>query len=671
MSDSTRKPLFTMALMFIAVQLIAISVTPLYEASGMKAFEDEDNIWNPICYIVMIIVFTFLILFIIKKGRKNLINYILLGAVFITISYVVYPFFNEAMGYNPEDSEWKVRDFGYITDIDFLDLNSDGMDEIVLVRNNRTIIILDEGFNVLAKYDALTENDYINDGEAEPAPFPPWNSSGNRIYDMWTIQGTKYAYIYYIDSTGTYYRGFKLDPANGTYPTLEDLKFGMKKTGKNSSAYIGEAYYPNLKTFARSYWGNLTSSLHIVNYTQIVDAPQAPHFMPGHATFVDNVGPSMAVAWNKFIMHTGDELLLYKKEPPRNEDTNGTLVRTVDFEDMLGMEIVPKGLKFDKGKGSLVAWNSSKIVVYDEDLNKLWSAKHARIKDVEAANLWGTDIPELVVRTGNRIQIYNGEELQARWDLDVDVGFIDSGGSGIAIGETDGDPDTKVLMLGTGNGINYERIEEGEYRLITPPKILALVVAILLTFALMKWPEWYVVDSVGIMVAAGAASLFGLSFSILPTIILLSILLIYDAISVYKTKHMVDLADNVVEMHLPLLVVVPKDKDYSFKEQGSIKEQIDKGEEREAMFMGLGDLIVPSILVVSSYRYLAQNEWMFGLTTNMIVALAVSIGILCGYGVLSYYVAKGKPQAGLPFLNSGAMAGYFIAVVILYGNVGF
>ena len=44
---------------------------------------------------------------------------------------------------------------------------------------------------------------------------------------------------------------------------------------------------------------------------------------------------------------------------------------------------------------------------------------------------------------------------------------------------------------------------------------------------------------------AGAASIFGISLTIIPVIILLVILMVYDAISIYKTRS-ITLAEGVV-----------------------------------------------------------------------------------------------------------------------------
>lgn len=191
---------------------------------------------------------------------------------------------------------------------------------------------------------------------------------------------------------------------------------------------------------------------------------------------------------------------------------------------------------------------------------------------------------------------------------------------------------------------------------------VGIIAAVALVVVLYKYPEWYVIDLCGVIVGAGAIAIFGVSLSILLVIILLLVLAVYDAISVYKTKHMIDLADTVMDLKLPVLLVVPKIRKYSLiQETKSLKEKLKEDEERDAFFMGLGDVVMPGILVVAAYHTLSPG---------LAVGLSTLAGTLVGFLVLMTFVIKGKPQAGLPLLCSGAILGFLISSLYFLGLTG-
>ncbi len=190
---------------------------------------------------------------------------------------------------------------------------------------------------------------------------------------------------------------------------------------------------------------------------------------------------------------------------------------------------------------------------------------------------------------------------------------------------------------------------------VYPNLAVSVALAALLTFLLYKWPEWYVVDSVGILVSAGATAIFGVSFGVLPALILLVLLAVYDYISVYKTKHMLALADSVVGLRLPIMLVVPKHKDYSFlDEREKLTTQVASGKPREAMFMGLGDIVIPSVMVVIGYSGLG----------NAGAAIGALLGTFAGFALLMSFVLRGRPHAGLPSLNGGSILGFFVGFLL-------
>ncbi|MCK5644705.1 MAG: hypothetical protein KAJ19_28155, partial [Gammaproteobacteria bacterium] len=125
------------------------------------------------------------------------------------------------------------------------------------------------------------------------------------------------------------------------------------------------------------------------------------------------------------------------------------------------------------------------------------------------------------------------------------------------------------------------------------PDIIGAVLGLGLMALIHYHPEWYVLDAAGLAMAMGVCAILGISFSIGPVLIMLIALAVYDAIAVYRTGHMVDLADSMVALRLPILLIIPKSRDYSYLEQKGLREELEEGGERGALFMGLGDIIIP------------------------------------------------------------------------------
>ena len=221
--------------------------------------------------------------------------------------------------------------------------------------------------------------------------------------------------------------------------------------------------------------------------------------------------------------------------------------------------------------------------------------------------------------------------------------------------------------------------------------VLTLLFSIGAIWLLHIYPEWYVVNGVGIMVGAGVITLIGVSFVPVLIIGFMIAAAIYDYWAVNGSKHMLELADTMIDLKLPVLLVAPKNADYSFiEEDDSVMRDKEievtkmdwedpvphiKNEEgrptkgRDALFMGLGDVIFPGMLVISSVSFLPQTGGevtyfsAFGVmyADSLTVAMGTLFGGLLGYFALMTQVARGKPQAGLPLLNGGSILGYLVS----------
>ena len=222
----------------------------------------------------------------------------------------------------------------------------------------------------------------------------------------------------------------------------------------------------------------------------------------------------------------------------------------------------------------------------------------------------------------------------------------------------------------------------------------ALAITVVAEVTLYRYPEWWVVNSVGVMVGSGVIVMIGISF--VPTLVIIFMVLaaIYDYWAVHKSKHMLELADTMIGLKLPVLLVAPKEKGYSFLEQeGDIMQDspppppdimeaeiVDRQERmkpkkksRDALFMGLGDVIFPGMLVISAISFLPDwgpeiwNPYGTFYMAQIVVAIGTLIGGILGYVLLMTFVAQGNPQPGLPLLNGGAILGYIISGIYAVG----
>ncbi|MFP8891564.1 presenilin family intramembrane aspartyl protease PSH [Natrialbaceae archaeon A-CW2] len=245
--------------------------------------------------------------------------------------------------------------------------------------------------------------------------------------------------------------------------------------------------------------------------------------------------------------------------------------------------------------------------------------------------------------------------------------------------------------------------------------LFPLVAALAVGVGLLVYPEWYVIDVAGVVMGAGAAGLFGISFGLLPAIVLLVVLAVYDAISVYRTGHMLDLAEGVMDLRIPVLLVIPTSLSYSFLETPPMPDSSEPPEQepsesseqepsepsapdssepaepenetgatvddesleedgelpaaehpegvRDALFIGLGDAVIPTILVASAATFIDEGMLEVPLITLNVPALGAIVGTLVGLLVLLSMVLQGRAHAGLPLLNTGAIGGYLIGAL--------
>ncbi len=218
------------------------------------------------------------------------------------------------------------------------------------------------------------------------------------------------------------------------------------------------------------------------------------------------------------------------------------------------------------------------------------------------------------------------------------------------------------------------------------PMIPAVLLGSAVAIALWVYPEWYIINTAGVLMGAGAAGLFGITFGILPALLLLTVLAVYDAISVYQTEHMLDLADGVMDLRIPAILIIPLTLSYSMLDDTEEDvERLDEATEntdeskpesengtnadedagRDVFFIGLGDAVIPGVLIASAAFFSPAPQFAVPVIELNLPALLALVGMMAGLLVLMRMVMKGRAHAGLPLLNGGAIGGYLLGSLLV------
>ena len=285
------------------------------------------------------------------------------------------------------------------------------------------------------------------------------------------------------------------------------------------------------------------------------------------------------------------------------------------------------------------------------------------IRDVRLTDIDATGYTELLITTDEDARLLYGASMVQRLIIDVPEGENVAVTFGETVQDIEDDTihfyatvitesyaDENAQMVNSSYATSSGVVDSsmflvGGLVIEDIPTIIGLLFSLLLMILLYVHSEWYVVNTVGILVGSGVIVMLGVSF--VPTLIMVFMIAaaIYDAWAVYKSKHMLDLADTMMNLNLPILLVAPQDSDYSMRTDRTTVHDVDEEVEvverevprervvaksNDAMLMGLGDVIFPGMLVLSTLQYISGDN-------GLIMAMTTLVGSLIGYSVLMYY----------------------------------
>ncbi len=699
-----------MALMFIVTILIAMSIQDFYDKDEMRAFGDSGSTKAGFIFMELIFIFIFTagVIYLARKGMEKFIRWGVLFVLWIAMIYTLIPLSHMLLGETAPPLSLEDEN---VTDSYILQVDEDGNGFYLYEPN-------------LGENGSISYMQNAGGGEG--------NYSGASV--TWTHA------IRHDSQQPTSPRISVTDDGiilcEGTRWALLDKQTGVEIDSSQMDCLLGLRYEssdPN--------WENCDG--HEVPQDWLIYGEviwPIPHFHDTEESQVcaGEIGNWMRVFPEGFdsediqlIREVGNEHFLVVSSqwagmvvyPTSGSNSNApeqietTWERDLDGEEYFtsaaygtapGDSIESEELLLVLGtsEGSVSGWVVNQSGVVEKDSSMKFDENNAfdePIRGLLLADCCSGGSNDLWVVEGNDLRIFMGKTLneQSR-NLNIDgdkhvflalhnVENEDSPwDSGILLIEQDGEwtsskytafvPDYAFVISNVG---------------VQWFEIVSFILSIALMVALLRHPEWYVVNSVGIIVGAGVITILGVSFDEWLIILFMVLAACYDAWAVYRSKHMLELADTMIGLKLPILLVAPQDKQYSFKNEGdavmenraedstpiqvkdaqstdSIPESRPiRKEGGEAMFMGLGDVIFPGMLCISAMTWLPEMDGPMGLAASTWVAFGTMIGGLLGYLWLMTYVARGRPQAGLPLLNGGAILGYFISAAIFVGSSAF
>ena len=178
------------------------------------------------------------------------------------------------------------------------------------------------------------------------------------------------------------------------------------------------------------------------------------------------------------------------------------------------------------------------------------------------------------------------------------------------------------------------------------PNALAMVLGLVASAFKAFRPNFFVHNFTELFIYAGIAAIFAPLLNVAFAAVLLVIASLYDMYAVWKSKHMVRMAEFLTSSNLFAGLALPKSLSMR-KGKASKKDMNDS-----VAILGGGDIALP--LLFAGTVLGAFGIWK---------ALIIPVFALLGLGFLFYISKKGRYYPAMPFVSIGCFLGY--AVVVL------
>ena len=670
-----------MVTMFVVTIVLALFIRPWYDVAELHAFGEAGATQARFIFLelIMIFIFTAVVIALARYKKEWVIKYGIMGVLTIALMYTTVPLMHVlVIDFDAEDFEYQ-ESFTYSGEY-VTDLGMDGFITHELIGNSSN------WQDSISYYSSESLNSTEVDWVSNFTRLPAGDFENLRIVkseEYLTVANT--AWIWTVDiATGQTIEQYSCNYLDAS---------GNIQLGTQYGDSCNMALKVNTGVYIFSAGGTVT--YYPLNSQGNLLAPQAQWVLPSYINIDDGFIEAMQIS-NDRLLFVGEnsatvfqlretkDSLSSEPMPIEFEYYTDRTITSVDFghspwstqeisenDGNSGFLLVGEA----NGNVSGWEWNGTK-----SDTNQFTEQNKMNVDglvdtvyQVQITDLDNSGFTDLLISGDDKSYWLHTHLLKNRLTFDVDDDFL--------VGVFSNSDSDDYFFAVSQDSIESGKINEDMYtldglQLYDIPFLVGVILALLLMILLYFHSEWYVVNTVGILVGAGVIVMLGVAF--VPGLIMIFMVLaaVYDAWAVYRSKHMLELADTMIGLQLPILLVAPQDKGYSFKdEKTKMVEKSDispvpqvhktmtpaKKKSKEALFMGLGDIIFPGMLVLSAVQWLEADN-------SFAIAMFTLAGSLLGYLALMSYVARGKAQAGLPLLNGGAILGYIIGGMIFIGT---
>lgn len=176
--------------------------------------------------------------------------------------------------------------------------------------------------------------------------------------------------------------------------------------------------------------------------------------------------------------------------------------------------------------------------------------------------------------------------------------------------------------------------------------------SLLVLLAFLSWRSVLSHDTAMVLGLAGICAALGASITPTVAVIALVVLSFYDIIAVYKTRHMIKMAEGMVNTGAIFGFIIPSD----FRSFLAHRRETQAGIGHRFMILGSGDIGLPVVFVGSLMRE--------SLGEALVVAAFALLGVALTH-LLFVNQPKRAAMAALPPIATMCLVGYVVALLII------